>query len=143
MRPPHPTVSLFNPSENDFCDIDEGIAPLIAALWERGIDTMMCCQENYPGCMWIQFPNSIDAEKFLDLAAPERNDLRERVIQEHSFMGDWDYDIDLIDVSEWYNPETGEIERTGEPPAYLFTVSIRFPVTDYEAVLANVLRSPV
>lgn len=44
--------------------VDEGIAPLIEELWKAGIHTVMSCDENRPGWMWIEFRSSEYAEKF-------------------------------------------------------------------------------
>lgn len=42
----HPTVRLTNAALGLAADIDGGIAPLIAALWQLGIPTRWCCQGN-------------------------------------------------------------------------------------------------
>ena len=47
--------------------VDEGLAPLLLAIWEKGIDTCLSCQENFPGIAWIMFTTAFDAERFLNL----------------------------------------------------------------------------
>src|SRR5688500_168585 len=48
-------------------EVDEGIAPLVLACWQKGIDTVMSCQDDRPGVVWVMFPSSDDAKRFLDL----------------------------------------------------------------------------
>src|SRR5262245_12701217 len=50
-------------------EVDEGLAPLILALWRAGIDTVNSCQENRPGVVWVEFASTFDAERFLSLVA--------------------------------------------------------------------------
>lgn len=63
----HEQTAVIHPGENSTMDIDEGIAPLILAMWEAGIMTSSSCQEIEPGIMWIEFPSSEDLEDFLTL----------------------------------------------------------------------------
>lgn len=59
----HKQVRLVGPGI-DF-EVDEGIAPLIAALWQRGYKTTGSC-EHQPGtdAAWISFESEEDAEAF-------------------------------------------------------------------------------
>ena len=49
--------------------IDEGIAPLIRELWKARIVTLMSCEENRPGWMWIEFVHAGAAEHFVSIVA--------------------------------------------------------------------------
>jgi hypothetical protein len=40
----HKTVSVFNPINNGFVNIDEGIVDLITALWDKNFETVSCCE---------------------------------------------------------------------------------------------------
>lgn len=140
MRQPHPTVSLFNPAFGDYCDIDAGISDLIAALWRNDIHTTQCCQEIAPGLMWIEFPNSIEAERFLDKAAPKYHDSVYNRAMGLTASWNWEYDINLVNLNEDIDDD-GNVTPTDKGPLYLFVVSVRFPVTDYPLILANVLAS--
>src|SRR5262249_6077338 len=42
-------------------DVDEELAPLILALWKKGIVTCNSCQENRPGIAWVEFLTARDA----------------------------------------------------------------------------------
>ena len=61
-------------------EVDEGIAPLILALWRRGFRTISSC-EHEPGtpCAWIGFPTLEEAERFqrmtgVMIVVPEEQD---------------------------------------------------------------------
>lgn len=47
-------------------DVDEGLAPLILAFWPRDIDTVMLCQETFPGVVWVMLRSPLDIKRFLD-----------------------------------------------------------------------------
>lgn len=51
--------------------IDELLAPLIRLVWARGIRTLACCQEPFPGLpgwAWVAFQGTEDVRRFFDLA---------------------------------------------------------------------------
>jgi hypothetical protein len=62
--PPHRTVQVRHPSGRTV-DIDENIAPLIADLWQRRVGTSQSCEASAPGTVWIAFPDSDNALRFL------------------------------------------------------------------------------
>jgi len=64
----HETVLLTPPWDSEPLPIDRGISALIYALWKRGIETDDSCEETEPGLMWISFPDSENANSFLQLA---------------------------------------------------------------------------
>jgi hypothetical protein len=48
-------------------DVDEKIAPLILALWQRGFNTISSCQDYqgvFPGYVWIIFESRTDGQRF-------------------------------------------------------------------------------
>ena len=57
-------------------EVDAGIAPLIEALWERGIETVASCEDGGTsaegglpvGLAWVGFPDSSHAGRFCELA---------------------------------------------------------------------------
>lgn len=129
-------------------DIDEEIAPLIRELWKAGIDTFNSCQENRPGIVWVQFATADDAARFLNVVTEydeEPDGLYARVTGrwdgcEHS-APPWEYDalpedLGLVEtflddeIDEWHE---GEVE-------FRFTMSVRFPRSDFPAVLARMSR---
>ena len=52
-----------------FIKVDEGIAPLLKAIWKLGIETTLSCQENRDGIAWIEFATAEDAKAFIDIVS--------------------------------------------------------------------------
>jgi hypothetical protein len=139
-------------------EVDEELAPLILALWKADIDTWNSCQENRPGIVWIQFPTTDDARRFLNRVAeyppdsdrdrandrPGEGDgpfpeaLYDRVVGCGSDE-DWEYDT-LLDneAVEVEVVDDERIERRTGPADFYFSVSVRFPRTDLPVVLRRV-----
>lgn len=129
----HPQVWIEY--EQMSADVDEGIADLILEMWRAGIDTIMSCQDNPPGRVWLDLPVS-DVVDFLEIAA-----------------GDYDTDVESIfnrsvcweDADDWrqfraqrawqYKAIPGCYSGPGEVPLITVDISIRFPHSDYEEVL--------
>lgn len=125
--------------------VDEELAPLILALWQAGIDTMMSCQENRPGIAWLCFPTPLDAKMFLDLVAayPDEDDvpfsetLYGRIAGCGS-DGDWEYAVNVCDLGVEEDIVHGEVIQTCIGPSdFMFDVSVRFPRTDLPLVLES------
>jgi hypothetical protein len=80
--PPHETTELIHPRwgmeftspGKEPVHIDRGIALLIAALWDAGIDTSSCCQEAFPGMAAIDFLRLSDMEECYTALASRRED---------------------------------------------------------------------
>ncbi len=60
----HKQIAILDPTLNQMVEVDEGIAPLLKAIWNLGITTCNSCQENKPGLVWIEFLKAEDAEAF-------------------------------------------------------------------------------
>lgn len=77
--------------------VDEGMAPLLCAMWARGIKTCLSCQENKPGIAWIAFLTPQDVRKFHDTALEKASpDLTSAILRQssnppHPYKGFWDY----------------------------------------------------
>jgi len=82
-------------------DVDEGIAPLILAMWGADIDTVMSCQDNVGGRVWI-YTYGPDAERFLSLAA-----------------GVYDGDTESLynRIAQVFEPDDAAIRPRGSPTA--------------------------
>jgi hypothetical protein len=122
---------------------------LIREVWRAGIGTLNSCQENRPGIIWIQFASADAAAAFLDIVTEyeeEADSLYNRItgrwdVPEHSAPA-WEYhalpeDLGLVEmftdddeIDQWHE---GEVE-------FLFTMSVRFPRSDFPAVLARMVR---
>jgi hypothetical protein len=62
----HPTTTLTN-KHGDQVEIDTKIAPLVQRLWDMELTTVMSCQGDSGGHVWIMFQSADDAAKFLSL----------------------------------------------------------------------------
>jgi len=70
-------------------EIDKLLAPLILALWKKGIRTFASCQdEDGQGTVWMQFPTGVDAVAFVQFIANQ--------IQQFSWTADGCYSTDEI-----------------------------------------------
>jgi hypothetical protein len=124
--------------------IDKGIAPLIKELWKAGICTCLSCEENRPGWIWIDFGTAADAEAFLNIVARYEEDIDSfynRVRKawcrmEGEVVGAWEYNAL---VEDWAVDQTMDgdyvIESCCGPSNFNFSLSVRFPKSDYSAVL--------
>lgn len=125
---------------DEVAKIDQGIAPLIRELWRAGIETVNSCQENKPGIMWIEFLTPQDANRFLQIVINYDDDeLYGRMTSNDLEPWAWQYDLLVNDAG----PEFVRDYDSGEPskrPFVVFSVSVRFPVSDYRAVLERMKR---
>lgn len=130
-------------------DIDEEIVPLVRELWRAGIETVNSCQGNRPGIIWIQFATTDDAANFLDIVA-EYEEGKDTLY--NRAMGRWDggeFPVTFWDYAalpedrglvEGFT-EDDEVEEwhEGLTDAF-FSVSVRFPRSDFPTVLARMAR---
>ena len=137
----HKQITVFDPASNGMIEVDEGIAPLLKAIWSFGITTCNSCQENRPGVVWIEFLTSEDAEAFLTqvisgldpFVSPEADNwLYSRIIGEN---GGWQYNAHPHDTRD-YMDDLGRLELDAtEACAIALSLSVRFPVADYGRLL--------
>lgn len=142
----HKQTTILNSTSNETIEVDEELAPLLKAIWDFGIITCNSCQENKPGIIWIEFLTAEDLEVFLtrvisglDPVNGSKSDvpLYSRILGEN---GGWQYTVHPHDSREYIDEEKSTIElNTSEPCGISLSVSIRFPVGDYERVL-DVIR---
>lgn len=128
-------------------DIDEGIAPLILELWKADIMTFNSCQENRPGIIWIEFAHPVAVEDFLNIVTSydeEPCSLYRRIRGEgwledlpEDEVGNWEYDVlGPHDIAVDETLTDNEIfESSSGPCEFAFTMSVRFPVGDYQRLL--------
>jgi hypothetical protein len=138
----HRQTAIYDPSSSRAIEVDEGIAPLLKALWDLGITTCNSCQENKPGIAWIEFLAAEDAEAFLTciissldpVNRPDADDwLYSKIMGAN---GEWQYAAHPHDAREYVDEESGTLElNASEPCKIALSVSIRFPVGDYERLL--------
>lgn len=141
----HRQTAILDPTLNQMVEVDEGIAPLLKAIWNLGITTCNSCQENKPGLIWIEFLQAEDAETFLThiisgldpVNSPKADNwLYSRIIGQN---GGWQYNAHPHDFREYIDEEKGMVELdTSEPCRLSLSISIRFPVDDYGRLLCLV-----
>jgi len=143
-------------------DVDEAIAPLIRALWELKIETVMSCigtwpkdpiaqkwfrhighREDDPPFVWIEFPEQDDLLRFLELAAGEFDRDPESIY--NRICGDfrseglpWDVSIGPPLDAAVERDDSGEPAGGGPSELVLWSWSVRFPHDDFEAVITRV-----
>jgi len=135
----HKQTAILNIASNLRIEVDEGIAPLLQAIWNLGINTCNSCQENKPGIVWIEFLAAEDAEAFLTriisgldpLNCPEADNwLYSRII---GAKEGWQYTAHPHDTREYIDEDSGIMELdASEPCGIALSVSVRFPVGDYQ-----------
>lgn len=135
----HKQTVVLDPASNTMIEVDEGIAPLLQVIWNCGIITCNSCQENKPGMIWIEFLAAEDAEAFLTrvvsgldpINSPQDDDwLYSRITGAN---GGWQYTAHPHDAREYIDEENGTIElNCSQLCAVALSISIRFPVGDYE-----------
>jgi hypothetical protein len=145
----HKQTAILDPTSGCMIEVDVGIAPLLKAIWNLGITTCNSCQENKPGIVWIEFIQSEGAEAFLtrvisglDPVDGLKADkwLYSRIIGQN---GGWQYNAHPHDIREYVNEESGMVElNTSEPCRIAISVSVRFPIEDYERLLDLAGRPP-
>jgi hypothetical protein len=134
----HKQITILNPTSKEIIKVDEGLAPLLEAIWGLGIMTCNSCQENKSGIMWIEFLTARDLEAFLthvvsgiDPLERSKADLQlySRILGED---GGWQYNVHPHDFREYIDDENGMIELdASEPCGIALSISIRFPIGDY------------
>ena len=143
---PHRTMHIQHGDME--ADVDEQIAPLIIEMWRAGIETWQSCQANPSGWVWLQFPTSIDAEKFLNIVAfyePVGGLLHERMRYGYDRLdcprpGQWQYVVVADDLAAGeIETEAGDIEQVQYgPPDIVVLVSLHIPVGDLPTMLERV-----
>lgn len=109
---PHRQVRARHPSGRRI-RVDAGIAPLLRAMWKRGIETSLSCEDS-DGSVWICFPDAGYAETFFN-----------RALNLH----------DLVDVMPFHWHWGTQPFFVEKLESVVFTISVSFPVEHYEIVL--------
>jgi len=81
----HKQITVYCPGEQDFIQVDEGIAPLLQSIWQAKMRTCNSCQENEPGIIWIEFYSMKDVERLLTIMVKSLGDR----IQRYPEINDW------------------------------------------------------
>jgi hypothetical protein len=126
-------------------EVDEGIAPVIKALWEHGIETTMSCQEDEWGMVWIQFPPDADLTAFIETVAiyePGANSLYSRAIPylAGAEPPSWEFAIFPTDVNLEYDGV--EWRHLGPTSTHCY-YNVRFPPCDIPLVMDRLGAAPV
>lgn len=129
--------------DGDFeADIDEELAPLIRELWEANLATVLSCQENRPGIVWIMFLTAGDLSEFLGIVAeyqPECESLYRRILADTDVEGCWEYDFSPVDDA-LHDGRDGIADWHEGTPDFYFHASVRFPRTDLPILLDRMVQ---
>ena len=147
-RKPHETVTLTYGDKS--VEIDTGIAPLIYEIWKAGLHTDNSCEEKKPGIIWISFISARYCELFLNIVATYEsgveclyNRIRWGWRYPYGVVCDdfWDYDVSPRDYAvEQVLLDDDSIEESfSEPNNFRFSLSVRFPKTDYPIILERMI----
>ena len=138
----HKQTAILDPSSNTMIEVDEGIAPLLQVIWNSGIITCNSCQENKPGIIWIEFLAAEDAEAFLTRVVSGLDPINSPAADNYLYSritgaeGGWQYTAHPHDAREYIDEENGCIElNASQSCGFTLSISIRFPVGDYEKLL--------
>jgi hypothetical protein len=147
----HKQTTVYCPGEQDFIEVDEGIAPLLVALWENKIKTCNSCQENEPGIIWIEFFSMRDVERLLTIVVRSLGDR----INSHPEINDWFCYRILGHEGErlpgwryeaYPNLSPMSLDQDDIYPEGIFeskvelSVSTRFPAEDHQFILDLVIK---
>jgi len=121
--------------------IDEGIAPLIEAIWRAGIETYMSCEKGYDGLVWLCFACPLEANRFVSaISVYEKapGSFYRRMIGwgRGSTEEDWRYEIRVEDYDLTVDDDA---DCSHQPGGLDLQVSIRFPPADIPIVLERLL----
>jgi len=143
-RAKHKTVPVPAP-DGDMVEIDEGVAPLVAAMWRNGWTTYNSCEDDR-GWIWIEMPGP-DMERFLTLVARKASPDIAWGAQEACsrrgqpfLLGDrdvWDLSASAHDLNEDYAEDGQTIVRKGKADIDI-TLGVRFPPHHLDEVTAIV-----
>ncbi len=142
----HKQVSIYYLGYDQMIDVDAEMATLLRALWDKGIMTCNSCQEIEPGVMWIEFYSAEDVEAFVTLMVvalgnstsqfPEADDWL--YLRMFGGIGEerkpWKYEAHPNLCQELLDSDClkTNISSSG---AIALTVSVRFPIDDYNRLL--------
>lgn len=120
----HDTISVYNPIQREYIDIDTNIAPLIEHLWLNNISTDMSCENNVPADhIWIYFSTVNDLELFLEIVFKDLdpgNDFYDRGFPGCGKKDGWYYNI---------------VAKRNMKHEVFIKISVRFPQRDHDTVL--------
>ena len=81
----HNQTTVYCQGDQDFIQVDEGIAPLLLTLWDAKIKTCNSCEENEPGLAWIEFYSMKEVERLLTILIKSLGNR----IKVHPEVNDW------------------------------------------------------
>jgi len=144
----HKQTAILDPESNMMIEVDEGIAPLLEAIWNCGIITCNSCQENRPGIIWIEFLAAEDAEAFLTRVVSGLDPINRPGAGNWLYSritggeGGWQYAAHPHDDREYIDEEGGSIELNALKPCKIaLSISVRIPMADYERLCTLLQRT--
>ena len=132
--------------------VDDGIVPLILAIWRHGIPTSMSCESDDDDRVWVMFPDARAAEHFLSLVcvgdddasdlecircrvAPDLEPVDADAYKERCWkLSVKAYDDGYVDLPTTDGDEDDLMSVFAGAPSLTLAVSIRFPQGDLATV---------
>lgn len=143
----HKQIPVWNGER--MIQIDVNLAELLYWIFTLGIKTLNSCEENRPGIAWIQFANSENFKRFMNLVAqyPKKDEVYWKTLygrmMSYSEDDNWEYDMRPINYGvneELIGDEV--IETFLGYHDFEMWVSVRFPITDIELLVKILKNSP-
>ena len=141
----HRQVKVYNYCSTEEVEVDEGIADLLQLLWNNEVNTVLSCEDNAGGKIWIEFREE-DYKKLYSQAVPYHRD--------NCVYGDRNafceaktcllYYLDVVTDTEFNagccsDMGKEEFEFYGNlPPFISYYVSMRFPKADKQLFMTHV-----
>jgi hypothetical protein len=127
-------------------DVDEGIAQLIKELWRCGIWTRMSCQEGLYGYVWLNFFNSFEADRFLNIVAegdPKPGSLYRRILNLDEEHDNWIIQSSVYDYGPAEESLEDDLGSQGHGPSHIgVSISVWFPSSDLPTVMRKLAAQP-
>lgn len=143
-------------------EVDEGIAPLLQAMWKLGIETTFSCQSctDYRGKSdsdlsrgphvhiefreqqyQIAFLNTVADNLTEDLSLAPRRRIYCCMVTPFMYTDSWQYSVSVDDESH----DVADISKIDAVPTgradFGFSYHVTFPVKHYQAVLAAIVKA--
>jgi hypothetical protein len=130
-------------------EVDEKLAPLIAATWEAGVSTQASCENYQPGMVWVVFPSPEEALAFMNLVTvyEQGPDTLYARMTNGCYTSDlatppWSLGIFADDDALFYEEdEDGGIEEGHDGvPDVVFRVKVLFPRCDLPVIVERLRK---
>lgn len=141
VRPKHhKKIRVYCKPLSASISVDQGIAPILMAIWEIGIDTVGSCQEYMPGFMRIDFFGTASTEAFLNVLVDgigsdyPRDELVAGIFGWGYKGYHWKYETNIVDGRAFRADCHRQKVDYSEPSNMIISSSVIFPIKDYQRI---------